>query len=70
MSVAGFFWGQILTKFEFFWYIFIELPNIKFHKNCSSGCRAVNCEHTENKQKDRRMTDRRDEANRFFSLLT
>jgi len=34
------------------------------------GNRTIKCEHTENKQKDRRMTDRHDEVNRCFSLLT
>jgi len=65
--------SDILTnfnKFGFFRHIFMEVPKIKIHKNRPSGSRPVKCEHTENKQKDRRMTDRREEANRCFSLLT
>ena len=31
----------------------MEVTNIKFHENRSSGTRADKCRHTENKQKDR-----------------
>ena len=61
MSVARYF-CSILAKSGFLQHIFIEVPNIKIHKIRSIVRRAVKCGHTENKQKGRRMTDRRDEV--------
>jgi hypothetical protein len=42
---------------------------MKFHKNRSSANSAFKCRHTENKQKDRRMTERRDEVNSYFLAI-
>jgi hypothetical protein len=55
--------GQILTKFGISRQVFVEVPNIKFHKILSRVFRADTCEQT-----DRQM-DGYDEANGRFSGL-
>ena len=54
---------QILMKFEFSQQIFEKSPNIKFHKNPSSGSRGVAWGRADG------QTDTHDEANSRFSQI-
>jgi hypothetical protein len=40
---SAWYFCPILNKFGFSWQIFVKLPNIKFHKNPSSGSRTDAC---------------------------